>query len=174
MRYNIFNRAHLPLKTALLSGCISLSKIASDKSDGIKEILEIVEKVLNTYNEQISYEALHVLPLIFEYEPAISSNYTTEHNLIAMAARSLSESLQSYQAQQKNHAHLLKDIVKRYNDFVLLNYNHMDDEEPVLNEILWRYYGDNVLKQTEEKMDILPHLVNKYPEKRGLHFATAA
>ncbi len=32
MRYNIFNKAHLPLKKALLTGCISIADIMEQES----------------------------------------------------------------------------------------------------------------------------------------------
>ena len=65
-------------------------------------------------------------------------------------------------------------INESFNEFMLFNFNHMDDEEAVLNEILWRYYPDKVLLQTEEKMNILPHLVEHSAQRRDYQIATAA
>ena len=175
MRYNIFNRAHLPLKTALISGCVSLTD-ALNGALTTTESVKPVEEVLRVYKEQISYERLHILPFIFEYEPAISISYSTEHDKASRLSDRMNGLVQSYRKEENKNekSKILALISECYNDFMLFNFNHMDDEEAVLNEILWRYYQDKVLMQIEEKMDILPHLVEQGQQRTRLQFAKAA
>jgi hypothetical protein len=139
------------------------------------QTLKEVDEVLNLYNEQINYEALHIFPLIFEYEPSIWNNYTTEHNTISKLAEKIRSLIQSYNSQQGNNnkSKIKSSISASFNEFILANFNHMDDEEAVLNEILWRYYDDNILRKIEHTMNILPHLL-KAGEKTGFAIATAA
>jgi hypothetical protein len=176
MRYNIFNKAHLPLKRALIESCVLLDKLRNQERISASEVLKKVDEVLYLYSEQITYEALHILPFVFEYEPSVCSNYTVEHNSISILAGNLKPLLQSYFQQQKREDQLkvMGLISESYNEFLLANFNHMDDEEAVLNEILWRYYSDEVLTQIEETMDILPHLVRSKKQKKGFSIATAA
>lgn len=175
MRYNIFNKAHLPLKTAMLSGCISISESIEGKISA-SGALQKVEEVLDIFNEQVTYEALYVLPLIFEYEPSIWNNYTSEHNKATKLITNLKELVQLYYKQKKkaDKLKILTLLGQSYNECMLFNFNHMDDEEAVLNEILWRYYPDSILIQIEENMDILPHLVKQTVERTGFQIATAA
>lgn len=49
----------------------------------------------------------------------------------------------------------------------------MDDEEAVLNEILWRYYNNTVIMQMETAMNILPVLM-KQSQRKGLEMSNAA
>ena len=174
MRYNIFNKAHLPLKRSLLNACISFDKYKEEEiSSG--EVLQKAEEVLYIFNEQLTYESLHILPLIFEYEPSIWNNYTSEHNKAARIAKNLKELAKELQRQKRveDKLKILELIIERFNEFILFNFNHMDDEEAVLNEILWRYYKDPVLVQIEERMDILPHLL-KSSKRTEFQIASAA
>lgn len=50
----------------------------------------------------------------------------------------------------------------------------MDDEEAVLNEILWRYCNDTIIRQIENEMSVLPGLVKQHQKTAGLQIATAA
>lgn len=175
MRYNIFNTAHLPLKRSLLAACISVSGCVENKTSSA-EALRKVEEVLQVFNEQLTYETLYILPFVFEYEPSVWSNYTSEHNKAARLSKNLSGLVLLYNKQKKkdDKESILKMINESYTGFMLYNFNHMDDEEAVLNEILWRYYSDEVLKQTEEKTDILPHLVNRSKPAQTFTIANAA
>lgn len=176
MRYNIFNTAHLPVKTALVTACISVTKTLDDPCRYTEEALQKAGEVLHICDEQITYESLHILPYVFEYEPFIWSNYTSEHDTASMLSEHLKGLVQSYHKQQKaaDKTQIMSMIRESYNEFILFNFNHMDDEEPVLNEILWRYYPDAVLVRIEEKMDMLPHLAKQRQQTMGFQIATAA
>ncbi len=65
MRYNIFNQAHRPLKLALLSTCISLSKNGDWNLTLAAETIRKVQGVLKIFDDQVRYEGLHILPFIF-------------------------------------------------------------------------------------------------------------
>lgn len=176
MRYNIFNKAHLPLKTALITSCLSINKIINDSTISAIATLREVEEVLNIFTEQVAYESSHILPFVFDYEPSVWNNYVNEHNKAANEVIKLRLLIQSYSKQKKadDKINFLSLISESYNDFMLSNFNHMHDEEAVLNEILWRYYPDNVLKQIEEKMEIIPHLVKQTEHRAGFQMANAA
>jgi hypothetical protein len=175
MRYNIFNKAHLPLKTALISGCIAITGAVDGQAPATDALLKVGE-ALGVFNEQVGYEMLHVLPFVFEYEPSVSATYASEHEKTARIARRLRALLHAYGQKQApgDKMATLQSILNEYNEFVLVNFNHMDDEEAVVNEILWRYYPDTLLLQLEEKIDILPHLQQQQQQKNRFQIATAA
>ncbi|GEO10810.1 hypothetical protein [Segetibacter aerophilus] len=176
MRYNIFNKAHFPLKTSLLSACVSIDKIATHGVTFAADAVEKVKNVLQAYNETIVFEGLHIFPLVFEYEPSVWNNYASEHNRMTRLANYLKSLIQSYyhQSKAKDKLDLIASISKSYNEFMMANFDHMNDEEAVLNEILWRYYRDQVLSQLEEKMHTLPDLIKTQSYERKLQIATAA
>jgi hypothetical protein len=69
---------------------------------------------------------------------------------------------------------LMELISKSFNEFVLNNYNHMDDEEAVLNEILWRYYNDAFIRQIENEIYVQRGLVKQHKKTERLQISTAA
>lgn len=149
MSYNIFNQAHLPLKLALISGCTTLSQnTLPDVSSASTGIIKI-EEVLRIFKAQVKYEASYILPLIFEYEPSIWAMYTSEHHKANNLARNLEHLVAAFHKSTNTSGklELMEQVSKSYNEFVLVNFHHMDDEEPVLNEILWRYYSNSFIKQ---------------------------
>lgn len=176
MRYNIFNTVHLPLKTALLTASVAVSRIIEKEAFETSDAVKKVGDVLHVFHEQVTYETLHILPLVFEYEPSIWNNYNADHDEGAKLSNKLKSLLKVYRRQEKNEGkqNLMGLINDALNEFVVFNFNHMDDEEPVLNEILWRYYNDRVLTQVEKRLDILPHLAGQSHLSKELEIATAA
>ena len=176
MRYNVFNKVHRPLKLALLSACISLSNDGDwDLSSAAKTIRK-VEEVLQVFNEQVKYENLHILPFIFEYEPSVWSMYTSEHHKAMNLSYNLENLVRSfYQLKDaEDRIGLMESISKSFNEFVLNNYNHMDDEEAVLNEILWRYYDDAFIRQIENEIYVQARLVKQHKKTERLQISNAA
>ncbi len=175
MRYNIFNQIHRPLKESLLSTCISLSRNRDWNVSSALEAIRKVEEALQICDEQVKFEAINILPYIFEYEPSVWNMYTSEHHRVMNMARSLESLVRSFYKLQgtENKLAVMELISGSFNEFVLLNYNHMDDEEAVLNEILWRCYDDTIIKQIENEMNVLTSSM-KQQKKKGLQMANAA
>ena len=73
----------------------------------------------------------------------------------------------------ENKLAVMELISESFTEFVLLNYNHMDDEEAVLNEILWRYYNDTSIKQIESERISLPGSKGQR-RKKEMQMANAA
>lgn len=174
MRHNIFNKTHLPLKSALISACIALTD-AINQPDGQEAAIQKVEKVLRVFKEQMLYETLHILPFIAEYEPSVSASYLTVHEELSIPAAGLQRLVRKYGLHQGgDQSTWLGSMIEAFNAFMMASFNHMDDEEAVLNEILWRYYRDYQLVQLEEQIEILPHLVQEKNGSEKIRIATAA
>ena len=176
MRYNIFNQAHRPLKLALLSTCISLSKDGEWDLSTAAETIKKVEEALQVFNEQVKYESLHILPFIFDYEPSVWIMYTSEHHKAMNLSYNLENLIRSFHELKDTEGRLtlMESISKSFNEFVLNNYNHMDDEEAVLNEILWRYYNDAFIRQIENEIYVQPGLVKQHKKTERLQISIAA
>lgn len=175
MRYNIFNHVHRPLKEALLSTCITLSNEAKWDISSAQVAMHKVEETLQICDEQVKFEALKILPFVFEYEPSVWNNYTAEHYKVMNLCCDLKMLVQSFYKTKglENKEAILGLTIDKFNEFVLVNYNHMDDEEAVLNEILWRYYNDTFIREMEKDM-ILSITMTKQPRKKELDIANAA
>lgn len=158
MRHNIFNHIHHQFKVELLNTCLELDN--QDKFD-LKETsaaINKVVKVLRLYKDLVSYEASYLLPLIFEYEPSIWDCYTREHHKGMNQLREIEVLVKTFRASKRKEekSTIVEFLRWAFNDFMIQNYNHMDDEEEVLNEILWRYYPDKTILEAQDKMVFSP------------------
>jgi len=175
MRHNIFNKLHWQLKVSLLNTCVSLSDAVAFDTTTAQVAIKKIEGVLKIFKEQLKYESASLLPLVFEYEPSIWDLYTKGHQKAANLGYGIEILLQHYNklhtTQDKQE---VMDLVKiAYQEFMQFNFNHMDDEEEVLNEILWRYYSDDVIKQVEEQLHVKAALI-KHGDVGRYQAATAA
>lgn len=162
------------MKLALLSTCISLSRNGDWDILSASESIGKVEEVLQVFSHQLKSEASCILPFIFEYEPSVWSLYTSEHHKAMNLSYNLENMIYSFHTLKNEDDKLMvmEMISENFNEFVLFNYNHMDDEEAVLNEILWRYYNDNFIGQIEYELKVLAGSIENY--QKGLQIATAA
>jgi hypothetical protein len=153
MRYNIFNQVHRPFKLALLHTCIELSKDDSATTSWSQVICNVKE-VISLYKHQVKFEYSYLLPLVFEYEPSVWDIYTIEHQQATNILRGIENLVQLMEASGDQHLKrsIMNEIKSTYNEFMRFNFQHMEDEEEVLNEILWRYYNDNFLLQIVHHM----------------------
>ena len=153
MRYNIFYDVHTPLRLALLKGCIQISNGAG--SNRFK-VIKAIEEALLVFEEQQRFEEDYILPLVFEYEPSIAANYSAQHCYQVNLWRKLKAAVEFYNKKQyKKEIIDLNYVLQAFNEFVITNYGHMDEEEETLNHILWIYYEDNFLKQLQQKSILL-------------------
>ncbi len=112
----------------------------------------------------------------FEYEPSVWITYTGEHHKAMNLSHNLENLIHSfYELKDAADRLTLMELISRsFNEFLLYNYNHMDDEEAVLNEILWRYYNDALITQIENEMYVQRDLVKQHKKIEELQIATAA
>ena len=138
MRYNIFNEVHRPLKLALLKTCINLSDKKPFDMREVTEALKKVDEVLAIFNEQVKFEDGTVLPLVFEYEPSIWDIYVRQHEKQMCLARKLDNLVNSFRTSKDEIAKwdIMILIDEAFNELILSGFNHMDDEEQILNKIL--------------------------------------
>lgn len=164
MRYNIYNQVHRPLKLAMLETSIELTKDGLSTTESRAKLVQNVSNVLSLFNQLVRYEYTYILPLVFDFEPSVWNTYTTEHQAAMNLGRKLEDQLSSLKRKRDEaaKASLLAAIRETYQTFMVFNLHHMSDEEEVLNEILWRYYSDNVLVEIEHGMKVLPMLMNKH------------
>jgi hypothetical protein len=151
MRYNIYNEVHRPLKLAMLQTSVEINSATTESAD---DQMNKIGEVIGFFKELLQYEHTYLLPLVFEFEPSIWNMYTTEHQAAMNICRKLEHSITKVCSLeddvQKEQA--LRDLLHAYEAFLSFNLHHMNEEEEVLNEILWRYYSDEVLVEIERGM----------------------
>jgi len=176
MRHNIFYTAHRPLKLALISTCISLDQQHANENTNSADVIKKISEVLYIFKEQIRNESTYILPIIFDYEPSIWNMYTAQHHKGMNQLRDLEDLISAFKkAEDEQKAAMISLISGAYNEFMLFNFHHMDDEEEVINEILWRYYKDTYLLEVEAAFKTLHPAVKQQHATAALtQTATAA
>lgn len=156
MAFNIFNEVHKPLKLSLLTTCIRLTKNNNFNMDEAIINVHEIEEVLSTFNKLIAFENLTILPLIFEWEPSIWNYCLQQHAKQRESLQKLQTLLHLFN-QTKNEIEkftVLISISEAFNIFLLDIYNHMDDEEEILNKVLWQFYDDRYLKNLLQNLNL--------------------
>lgn len=102
--------------------------------------------------------------------------YTGEHHKAMNFSYNLESLIHSfYNLKDTDDKLTVTELISEsFNEFVILSFNHMDDEEAVLNEILWRYHSDTFIRQIENEMSVLQDSVKQPQKTEGLQIATAA
>jgi hypothetical protein len=167
MRHNIFNEGYKQLKVSLVNTCIALSNNENTTAAVSKEIIEKVTESLRLTKEQVVFEAANILPLIFEYEPSVWDLFTREHHKVMNLHTQLEQMVKtfSYCTNELIQVDLIAAIGEAFNHFIMIQYNHMDDEEAILNEILWRHYSDETLKQVNDYNTVILTLLKNQKYK---------
>ena len=173
MRYNIFNLVHMPLRLALLNASVHLQQ-----EENLPEhvIVQKVQEVTNLLKCQLQNEEQFILPIIFEYEAGVWDMYTRQHHKAKNVIREIEALIEEFhQADREEEQWMITSSIQdRFHYLVLATYHHMDDEEEVLNEILWRYHNDAFLLQLQKQMQSLPGVVKTYERPRVVQSAFAA
>lgn len=165
MRPNIFNTIQHRLRSSLLSTCVYLAESQGFDVTAVTVVIRKITEVLKVFKAQLKYEGMYLLPLVFEYEPSIWDAYTREHHKAMNLARNLEEMVGKVPAVNKEEDQWFAQLNKAFTEFMQFNYKHMDDEEEVLNEFLWRYYKDDVILQLPGDAETPAKLIKQHESK---------
>jgi len=163
-RYNIFNQIHKGLRVLLYDTAAMLGRTEFDDAEQYEAAAKRVKEVMDMFDNHAHHEDTQVLPLIEEYEPAVVAAFEQEHVTDHALGQKLRGSIMALdQAVDSGAKHQLGLLLTRsFIEFMIFNLQHMHKEETVLNSILWRYYSDDELLNTNRKIvsSIPPHEAN--------------
>lgn len=173
MRHNIFNEIHTPVRIALLNASVVLQHEGSLNAG---ETIKKMSAIIHLLNQQLMNEEQFILPLIFDYEPAVWDMYTRQHYKTKNQLRELNVLIHLYEKAEleEEKDYYASSIKDTFHYMMINNYHHMDDEEEVLNEILWRHYSDALLVQIKNQWQTLPVPASHARERKFLQTAYAA
>ena len=163
-RYNIFNQIHKGLRVLLYDTAAMLGRTDFDDTVQYEAAAKRVREVMNMFDSHAHHEDTHVLPLIEEYEPAVVEAFEQEHITDHALGQKLGGSIMALDQAVDSSARyqLGVSLTRSFVEFMIFNLQHMQKEETVLNSILWRYYSDEELLDTNKKIvgSIPPHEAN--------------
>ncbi len=173
MRYNFLNEVHLPVRLTLLNASVQLN---ADENVDPFVIVSKVSNLMHVLRQQFTNEEQFILPLVFDYEPCVWDHFIRQHHQLKNEISEIEQMLKTFSACTDTEAQwLIASLVNyHFQQTVLSNFRHMDEEEEVLTEILWRYYSDGTLQSTYRQMQMLPTLAPRKQEPKFIATAHAA
>ncbi|WP_207496532.1 DUF494 family protein [Aridibaculum aurantiacum] len=168
MRYNKLQQVQVALRSSLLHTCVS---IELSSATAYQQLHDVLQKTV----QQIKMEEQLIFPLIFDYEPSVWDVFTRQHHKLMNQVRHLQSLLHELSILGADaDGEIFSDIQQAFEYFMSVSFQHMDEEEEVLNEILWRYYNDDELMRLGKEQESMVSFLQQYNAPKTLQPATAA
>jgi chromosome condensin MukBEF ATPase and DNA-binding subunit MukB len=153
-RFNIFQQIHKGLRAQLYQTALQLQQTDFTLKQELVAALDKVKEIVLLFDEHADREDTYILPLVFEYEPAVWSAFEREHKLDIAVLKELMAVLNMLTTALTPHQRMIagKRLIRCFTAFMAFHLEQMDKEEMVLNEILWRYYSDDNLIGMQSEM----------------------
>ncbi|MCW3117588.1 MAG: hypothetical protein JWM28_1670 [Chitinophagaceae bacterium] len=154
MRYNLFNQIHKALRVLMYDTATLISQTDFDNPQQAEDVSERLYQLLELFDKHAYREDTMLFPLLQQYEPAVTDAFEQEH----VTDRALIQRLKGFLMAL---AHAISSEAKKdlgsslsmaFIEFMIFNLQHMKKEETILNNLFWRYYGDNELIALSQKI----------------------
>jgi hemerythrin-like domain-containing protein len=174
-RFNVFQQVHKGLRALLYHTSLNLQQADLSDDDVLTDMISQIKEVIYLYEGHAEIEDSMIFPLITPYAPEITDYFEKEHKRDHELGERLEKALEQLQlsdvaGRPGAGAALLQALAA----FTAFNLNHMNQEETIVNELLWRHYSDEELMAEIRKVvaSIPPskNLRNSYWMLKGLSF----
>lgn len=149
-RYNVFNNIHKGLRGMLFTVQQEVQQTDFNSAEAVP-VIENLELALRYFDEHAEHEDNFVLNEIVKFEPHIAEELEAEH----VTDHQLGETLREYIQAWKNAADKTeagRQIFYAFNDFIAFNLYHMNKEETVLLQLLWKHFTDEEIIGMEQRI----------------------
>lgn len=154
MRYNIFNQIHKALRALLSDTLVTVQQTDfSNPAEGSAAIAGI-RSVISAFDNHAFHEDHGLLPHIQAYDPALVDAFEQEHVADHALGEELHSLLRAWEQATTPETQLSAGnrILYAFISFMSFNLDHMNREESVLNEQLWKYYTDESIMQISQSI----------------------
>ena len=157
-RFNVFNQVHKGLRALLYDTALKIQQ--TDFTDMLQGSLTIkaVEDVVFLFEDHAHNEDSFILPAVGKFDSNIITVFENEHAEDERLSKILLAASAAWQASDEDGRYDIGQIIfYQFNAFVAFNLYHMNKEETVLNEALWKYYSDlEIIQIMNELLASLP------------------
>ncbi|MGC4035292.1 MAG: hemerythrin domain-containing protein [Chitinophagaceae bacterium] len=153
-RFNIFNQIHKSLRVLMYDTALMIGRTDFDNAEQYSTVAKQIRETVDAFDGHAHHEDESLLPLIQRYEPAVVDAFEQEHVTDHALSQKLRESLMALDLAVSPAAKRQLGVLLMHSfiEFMVFNLNHMYKEETVLNNILWQYYSDEELVDTNKKI----------------------
>ncbi|MBD2700203.1 hemerythrin domain-containing protein [Spirosoma sp. BT702] len=152
-RYNVFNQIHKGLRGMLYDTAIRLQQTAFTSSEA-NVTVDQLEQVLHFFDEHADNEDHFILPHIRKHDAQLIDELEKDHDVDHQLTQTLFDNIQEWRltADVAQKESIGKRILLAFNEFIAFNLYHMNKEETVLIDLLWKHYTDGEILQMEEQI----------------------
>lgn len=153
-RYNIYNLIHKALRALMYDTALTIQHTDFADAEQAQIALTKINSVVTIFKSHSFHEDSHVMPAVRKFDLYSANEVESEHERDEV----LMQQLESKIAEIKNAAS--SEIAKSagvemhylFIDFMAFNLTHMNMEEEIINQILWKHYDDEELKAITGKI----------------------
>ncbi len=164
-RYNLYNEIHKALRADLYETALLLQQTDFHNENNADKAFQKINAVLELFEGHAHHEDKHVMPLVQELDPITYASIESEHETDEALTNQLVDKMDAYMnaASEEMRVELGREIMYLFIEFGAFNLSHMNKEEHLVNEILWKNYTDEALLQISKAIqdDVPPAEMEK-------------
>ena len=166
LRFNPFSQVHKGLRALLYHTALSLQHINFTSDDEANDAVTKVKEVLYLFEGHAHIEDTMVFPLLNETAPHVVAEFEQQHIRDHELGRELEQALEAVQAARG--AEKIKAAFRlqlSFTEFMAFNLSHMNQEETVVKEELWKRFSD------EDLLAITHKIVASIPPEKNARYS---
>jgi len=159
-RYNLFNLIHKGLRLMMYDTAAQLQRTDFASPETTRPVINQLEVLLTYFEGHADHEDSVVLPYVQRHDPVLVDDFEKQHVEDHRLGAELTHAIEQWRNEKNTQTRRAagRRIVYAFNTFIAFNLDHMNKEEHLLNEVLWKHYSDTELKgitqQIIQRIDI--------------------
>ncbi|UFH56378.1 hemerythrin domain-containing protein [Spirosoma sp. KNUC1025] len=152
-RYNVFNQIHKGLRGMLYDTALRLQQTDFSESE-TSEALESLRQVLLFFDDHADHEDHFILPHIRRHDASLIDELEKDHVIDHRLTHTLFDRIQEWKTTNSGNQReaIGQQILLAFNEFIAFNLYHMNKEETILIDLLWKHYTDAEIRQMEHQI----------------------
>jgi hypothetical protein len=153
-RYNGFLMIHKALRAMLMDMTLELQHANFLNLEKTNALLQKLETVIDTFDVHANHENTLIIPLIQEQNPEIYHQFEEEHEADHELGERLKTAMDALKTEEDATTRLSlgAQILYAFYDFTAFNFSHMNREETILNDVLWKHFTDEKLIKVNQQI----------------------
>lgn len=153
-RHDMFNQIHKALRGLFYETALCLQQTDFGKNEEAEQASVKVEEVLEILSSHARHEDHFILPLVYRSNPAVARAFEDDHQTDERLTKDLEKALSRVQSAVTPRMAIKagQELQHLFIEFIAFNLTHMNKEESILNEILWKHFSDEELQAVEEQL----------------------
>lgn len=153
-RYNTFYRIHKGLRAMLYETALKIQQTDMADPEAGAPVIGAVNEVLLMFGTHAdSEDRFYNIPLE-NIDSSVATLFEKEHVEDHRLAAQLEQLVHDWSeaATRETRQEIGKELFYSFNEFIAFNLYHMNKEEKLLNQVLWKHYDDQEIIQKERTL----------------------